>query len=182
MVNRIRKILKGSLVAMFFAGACEPGGGASVSASAEPAMLTADAPVTAFEVTLCATGEPPHGLTVSGRFSLRAFTNGGSSVELTVESLALEPDGDELVHTNVDWARNDLGNWHSIALVAEADLDSSGRRCTEAEVVQVSVAELAEGQVVELVEVNASISAQWFGRACDPDFGEDKLSVELVQL
>lgn len=165
----------------FLAAACEP---PSVSAPVEldEITLTAESPVVAFEVTACVTGEPPNALDITPSFHLVAFTNEGS-VELTLETLAAEPSEEPYdPHIDEQTVRSDDGYGASIDLVSDADWRSSGTRCAEPEVVQISVPALAEGQEVNIVNLSASLSAQWAGGACGGDFEEDWLSLEVVRL
>ena len=105
--------------------------------------LTADAPVAAFEVTLCVDGPKVKNAFVSATAEFTAVATSSRPLTLDVESLEA-PEG-EAAPTEVGLspgAPEDDSLW----MVAAGAFERGGRRCGEPEVIQFSVDELDENE------------------------------------
>ncbi len=167
-----------TLCALFaLAVACQPGT-AETDADVDEVILTADAPVAAFEVTLCLTGGAPNGLNLYATFQATTSTNEGE-IEVTLEALDAEDETYAGSYTDVSGATS-TAQPTSISLDTQRDWETSGTRCQE-QVVQLSVPELAEGQTVTVTDINILLRAEWAG-LCGETPDEDSLSIETVRL
>lgn len=169
-----------TLCALFgLAMACQPGT-AETEQGFDDVVLSADAPVAAFEVTLCLTGGAPNGLNLYSSLSGSTSASEGA-VEVTLESLDPE-DTQRSASTYVDVTdATSTGQPTDISLNTDRDWeDSDGRRCQE-QVVQLSVPSLAEGQTVTLTDFNIRLVAEWAG-ICGETPDEDALSIEVVRI
>ena len=132
--------------------------------------LTADEPVVAFEVTVCIQGGTAPDSEIEGTFRIGARTD-ESELAVVVENLA---DGQRETIS----AGSDIYEYTSVGFVSQTDWSGSGRRCSEPEVLEVSVAGLPAGEEVTLLNAEGRVLVS----GSDPGFCGDALNPGEVSL
>jgi len=163
--------------------ACESPSATSTERVPGDITLTAEEPVAAFEVRLCVTEDAPPEFEGDGSFSAQARVNEGSA-ELTLENLAVDPDyvgpagskGPVQVVTLSD-SQSQVG----VILTTRPDGLSAGE-CTETQVVQFSVGELASEQTVTIVSAEALFDGQWVNSPCGADLQDTSIQLEIERI
>mgnify|MGYP000580547316 CR=1 FL=1 len=156
-----------------------------IRTEAGPAFtLTADAPVAAFEVTLCLTGPDPKSLYVRGRVNAVATTDADRDLQLHMESLdrpvVADDEHDAHARTLELPASGDVEG--GFGLLAEAQWKGSGRRCAEPEAIQFAVDGLQPGESVTVEDWDVTMTAQWNDGSFGSGPDDEDLSVEIVRL
>lgn len=163
--------------------ACEAPSATTSESVSDDITLTAEDPVAAFEVRLCVSNDAPDEFDGSGSFSAEARVSTGSA-ELTLENLAVDPDynGPEDAPDPVE--RITLSDTQgSVSVILTTTLDGlSAGQCSETQVVQFSVRELAPEQTVTIASAQAFFGGDWAESLCSSGFSDASLYLEVDRI
>jgi hypothetical protein len=69
------------------------------------------------------------------------------------------------------------------SVILTTDLNGlTAGQCTDAQVVQFSVSELAEGQTITITAAEASYGGQWTNSLCASDLNDGSMSLEIERI
>jgi len=140
--------------------------------------LTPDAPVAAFEVTLCIDGPKVKHAYVSATAEFSAVSTSTRPLRLDAESLdAPEDQQPATLHLSPGASKDD-----SLWMVAAGAFERGGRRCGEPEVLQFSVDALDANERIDVTAWDVVMRVEWEGDKIGQSLGDEDLSVEIVQL
>ncbi len=158
------------------AAACEPYEGVlKIADLPNEYRLTVEEPVIALEVTVCIRGDTPPNFEIKGSFRAGFRTDEGE-VTATIENLASG-------QRETLGADADIYEYAAVEFALVADWSGSGRRCSAPEILEISVADLASGQEVTVLNPEGRVSVSGSDPGlCGGVLDHDEVSIDIERL
>lgn len=158
------------------AAACEPYEGVFKKTDLQGEYrLTAEEPVIALEVTVCIRGDAPPDFEIEGSFTSGFRTDEGE-VTVAMENLASG-------QRETIGAVSDIYGYTTVDFALQANWSGSGRRCSDPEILELSVAGLASGQEITVFNPEGQISVSGSDTGlCGDILEHGEVSIDIERL
>jgi len=184
-MDRTYRSARAATGALFLvAVACDSLSAVTTEDVAGDVMLTAEQPVAAFQIELCATEDAPAEFEGDGSFDGDVRVNEGS-VELTLENLEVDPGYEPPEGSNPPIQTEIVEGTEASRLGVILTLTPNGLvagECTEPQVVQFSASGLEPGQTVTITNLEGSVSGELTNSLCPSNFSDASMSLEIERI